>query len=171
MNSRSTTPLALAALAISLLSIALIREVAPKFVWNGSQSAPPGLYRIRAERPRIGDLTLVAPPDSVRTFIEERGYLPPDTSLIKRVAALEGDEICREGTRILIDKVVVAYARLEDSEGRVMPQWVGCFTLKRDEVFLLNDHESSLDGRYFGATNHASVIGVAAPVWTFSPGN
>ncbi|MGE0409859.1 MAG: S26 family signal peptidase, partial [Amphiplicatus sp.] len=43
--------------------------------------------------------------------------------------------------------------------------WSGCFTLRSDEIFLLNDPENSLDGRYFGATELNDVIGVARAVW------
>jgi conjugative transfer signal peptidase TraF len=149
------------------LIAAMTVDFAPRLVWNGSASAPLGLYLIEDRDLRIGDYALVEPPEIFRKLIAERGYLPPDTPLIKRVAALSGAEICCEETRILIDNVFVAYVQLEDSAGRELPRWHGCFALKRDEIFLLNDHEKSLDGRYFGATNMHNTIGAAIPVWTW----
>ncbi|HNR78330.1 MAG TPA: S26 family signal peptidase, partial [Parvularculaceae bacterium] len=76
-----------------------------------------------------------------------------------------GDEICGESGAVFINNVSVADAQIFDSIGREMPAWSGCFTLQSDEIFLLNDPENSLDGRYFGATKTVYVIGVARPVW------
>jgi len=157
--------LAASAIPIGLLSIAMAITFSPKFVWNASESAPIGLYYINHRQPVLGEYALIRPSNSVAIFIEDRGYLPPDTPLIKRIAALPGDEICRDSEAILINKIHVTEAQETDTLGREMPQWSGCFTLKKDEVFLLNDHLRSLDGRYFGAANLIDVIGVAVPVW------
>lgn len=126
------------------------------------------VYRIEFRAVRAGDFAFVEPTDGVRALIEERGYLPPDTSLIKRVAALSGAQICREQTRILIDGVIVARALLTNSQGRPTSEWSGCFTLRSDQVFLLNDHQKFVDGRYFGAMTREDVIDSAAPIWTFA---
>jgi len=149
--------------ALLLLSFASAVKVSPKLVWNATQSAPIGLYRIEPRTPKLGDYVLVSPSKTLAEFIEERQYLPPDTPLIKRVAAITGDEICREYEAIFINKTHVADALLFDSRDREMPQWSGCFTLKINEIFLLNAHEKSLDGRYFGATKRNEIIGVAIP--------
>ena len=37
--------------------------------------------------------------------------------------------------------------------------------LMRGEIFLLNDHPRSLDGRYFGVTDDALVMGRAHLLW------
>jgi type IV secretory pathway protease TraF len=37
--------------------------------------------------------------------------------------------------------------------------------LNEREIFLLNDNPRSLDGRYFGATDRAFVIGRAQFLW------
>lgn len=152
-------------ISIGLLLIAMAVAFPPKLVWNASESAPVGLYLIRNRPPVLGEFALIVPSELVAAFIEERGYLPPETPLIKRIAALSGDEICRDGKAIFINKIHVADTQKTDSLGRDMPRWNGCFTLKSGEVFLLNDHEKSLDGRYFGATKLNDVIGVAVPLW------
>lgn len=158
--------LAVSGAGIAAISVAGFADFAPVLVWNASASAPIGLYRMEWDRsPEIGDFVLVDPDESLKKFIAGRGYLPKDIPLLKRVAALEGDEICREGEAIFINETRVADALNFDSRGRKMLSWSGCFTLKLGEVFLLNDPENSLDGRYFGATELEAVIGVAREVW------
>ena len=157
--------LSVSGISVAAIGIASLGSFPTKLVWNGSASAAVGLYRVEKRDPELGDYALVKPNERLAQFIFGRGYLPPDVPLLKRIAALPGDEICRENERIFINKIVVAEALLTDSFGRKMPEWSGCFTLKSDEVFLLNAPEKSLDGRYFGATKRADIIGIAAPIW------
>lgn len=157
--------LGVTSISVAVIGIASAVTFAPKYVWNASASALIGLYRIDSGAPAIGDLVLVKPGETLGQFITERGYLPPEIPLLKRVAALPGDEICRENEAVFINNKHVADALMTDSSGRKMPQWSGCFTLKSGEVFLLNVPEKSLDGRYFGATNAAQIIGIATPIW------
>ncbi len=157
--------IAVSSAAIGALALASVVNFAPGFVWNASASAPIGLYRIeRSNRPEVGDFVLIRPDEILAEFIAERGYLPENIPLLKRIAAVPGDEICRESQAIFINNVRVADAQIFDSFGREMPAWSGCFTLQSSEIFLLNDPERSLDGRYFGATAAADVIGIARAV-------
>ncbi len=165
MKNFRLVPLAVGAFSIAALGLAMAHEFTPRLVWNASASAPIGLYRIKvATRPRIGEFVLVKPEPALEKFIADRGYLPRKIPLIKQVAALPGDEICRQNQAISVAKIHVAHALFSDSIGRKMPIWSGCFRLKPDEVFLLNPHEKSLDGRYFGATKLTGVVGVAVPI-------
>jgi conjugative transfer signal peptidase TraF len=158
--------LAVSGAGVAAITLAGLTDFAPVLVWNASASAPIGLYRIeRNAPPEIGDFVLVTPDERLGKFIAERAYLPENIPLLKRVAAVPGDEICRESGAVLINKTHVADALNFDSLGRGIPAWSGCFTLRSDEIFLLNDPERSLDGRYFGATKTVDVIGVARPVW------
>jgi conjugative transfer signal peptidase TraF len=156
--------IAISAVAVGALAMASANDFAPMLVFNASASAPIGLYRIDNRAPELGEFALVLPDEKLEQFLARRGYLPENIPLIKRVAALPGDEICREAQAIFINETRVADARIRDSLGRTLPQWRGCFTLQSDEIFLLNDHEDSLDGRYFGATAAADVIGAARAV-------
>lgn len=81
--------------------------------------------------------------------------------MIKQVAGVVGDEICRKGTLISINGRPAASALAQDSLDRSLPVWQGCHTLKDSEVFLLNPHPRSLDGRYFGMTETSDLDGVA----------
>ncbi|WP_292532924.1 S26 family signal peptidase [Methylocystis sp.] len=140
----------------------------PLVVWNASASVPVGLYAVRP----IGDLTVTdlvvaRPPESLADWLAERSYLPKGAPLIKRVAGLPGQKICRDGLAVSVDGIVMTQAREQDHAGRPLPVWKGCFTLLFGEVFLLNwDEPASLDGRYFGAFPINAVIGRAAPLWT-----
>lgn len=81
--------------------------------------------------------------------------------MIKQVSGVVGDEICRHGTQISINGTLVAEALAQDTLDRSLPVWQGCHTLKDSEVFLLNPHSRSLDGRYFGVTKTSDLDGVA----------
>lgn len=91
-----------------------------------------------------------------------------DTLLLETgLAALPGAEICREDLDVFIDKKHVATALMSDEQGRKMPSWSGCVVVQDDEVFLLNAHPRSLDGRYFGVTKAQEVDGVAVLVFSW----
>jgi len=162
---RGIIVVASASIAIASLAFAALNQFTLRLVWNASPSAPIGLYRIDDRAAKIGEFVLVEPSGMAAELLAEREYLPSGTPLIKRIAALTGEEICRRNEHIFINNMYVATALLTDSKGRKMPQWSGCFTLKEDEIFLLNAHEKSLDGRYFGATKTSVVIGVTIPVF------
>ena len=164
-ESRRRLVLGASAIAVAAIGIASFVSFTPILIWNASASAPIGLYRIEKRVPNLGEFVLVEPDERLAEFVAVRGYLPPEIPLLKRISALPSDEICRESVRVFINKIAVAEALLIDSFGRKMPEWSGCLTLKSDEVFLLNASKRSLDGRYFGATKRADIIGIAVPIW------
>ena len=137
-------------------------------IWNRTSSAPEGLYRLTAKPLEVGQWVLVSDGSEHVVWAQQRGYVGPDWPLLKRVAAIEDAEICRHGDEILINGMHVADALEADDLGREMPQWSGCHVLENGEVFLLNDHPRSLDGRYFGPTRTDSLEGVAVPLFISS---
>lgn len=166
MKRRRCHPaLVVGGVSIAALGLVSVAAFTPSLVWNASASAALGLYLIENRAPKQGDFVLVKPDDSLESLIAERGYLPKNIPLLKRVAALPGAEICRKGEGVFIDELQVAEALLFDSQGRKLPVWEGCFSLSARQIFLLNDPKNSLDGRYFGATERDDVIGVAVPVF------
>jgi type IV secretory pathway protease TraF len=107
------------------------------------------------------------PPEPLANWLAARGYLPKGALLIKRIAALPGQKICRADLTISVDGSAIAEANAHDHAGRDLPRWSGCFTLKPGDVFLLNwDHPSSLDRRYFGALPAGTIVGRAQPIRT-----
>ena len=151
-------PLVWAAVSVLALGLAGTDRLPEKLVYNGSASAPKGFYWLDGGPPMRGDYVLVRVPQAVRTLVAERGYLPAEMPLIKRVVAMAGDKICHEGTRILINGRAVAMAKSADDLGRQLPRWRGCRRLDQGEIFLLQDHPDSFDGRYFGPVDRALVI-------------
>lgn len=156
-------------LAIGALSFV---SITPKLIWNASASAPVGLYTIRPpDRLEVLDLVAVAPPEPLEQFLDQRGYLPSGVPLLKRVAALPGQRVCRRGDTVTVDGIAMASAREHDRLGRALPVWAGCRRVAQDEVFLMNwEHPDSLDGRYFGPLPASSVIGRAIPLYTDEDG-
>ncbi len=140
----------------------------PRLIWNASASVPVGLYAVRPEIARKrDDLVVVAPPSPLADFLAEGGYLPRGVPLLKRIAAVGGQRVCRTGRVVTIDGTTIATALDRDRRGRLLPQWSGCLTLTPHQVLLLNrDVPDSLDGRYFGPLPTSTIVGQAHPIWT-----
>jgi Type IV secretory pathway, protease TraF len=152
-----------AALGFSVLAVV---SPGPKFIWNASASVPVGLYVLNpADRPHVGDLLAVRPPKPLAAFLDQRRYLPIGVPMLKHVAAVSGQKICRHGRAILIDGKYVAEAQECDRFGRPLPAWQGCRVIADSDVFLLNAHRDSLDGRYFGPIATHTIIGHATPLY------
>ncbi|MFN5525962.1 S26 family signal peptidase [Bradyrhizobium sp.] len=144
-----------------------------KLMWNASASAPIGFYTIDFDGPfEVADLVAVDVPEVLAIFLDERGYLPKGVPLMKRILAVSGQTVCRAGLGITVDGVEVGAALERDRAGRVLPVWQGCRRVHTGEVFLMNWQVSdSLDGRYFGLTSTAPIIGRAVPLWTDEDGD
>ncbi len=148
-------------------------HITPRLIWNASASTPVGLYAI-AQSPRleVTDLVAVNAPDPLASFLAERGYLPRGVPLMKRVAALPGQQVCRTGARVTIDGITMGDALTRDRLGRDLPIWQGCRRIAGNEIFLMNwSVEDSLDGRYFGPVSVGSIIGRATPLYTDEDGD
>ena len=162
----------LATIVMTFGAVALVMstmgEATPAYIWNVSKSVPIGLYQLQpAGRLAVTELVAVRPPEPLATFLDLNGYLPIGVPMLKRVLALPGQTVCREGLTISVDAIEMGDAKARDGRGRPLPAWQGCCVVGADELFLMNwQSEDSLDGRYFGLVPHASVIGKALPVWT-----
>ncbi|MFC7701898.1 S26 family signal peptidase [Bradyrhizobium sp. GCM10028915] len=147
----------------------IVQEPLPLYIWNASASVPIGLYRLRpAEHFLVTELVAVQPPEPLATFLDLNGYLPIGVPMLKRVLALSGQTVCRNGFAISVDTIAVGEARDRDGRGRPLPKWQGCHVVGDGELFLMNwQSDESLDGRYFGFLPESAVIGRALPVWTW----
>ncbi|MGB3469285.1 MAG: S26 family signal peptidase [Erythrobacter sp.] len=168
---RRTMILAGGVVAATLLSAAL--PLSRILIWNVTQSVPTGLYHIRGKASlHVGERVAIDPPSRLRTILAEGGYLPHGVPLLKEVAALSGDRVCRSGPTITINGERAGEARTLDSQSRPLPTWQGCQTIAADEIFVMNRRApESFDGRYFGPIVLADVIGRASPVWTDEAGD
>ncbi|HHY51469.1 MAG TPA: S26 family signal peptidase, partial [Alphaproteobacteria bacterium] len=127
-----------------------------------------GLYSIEPERsPEVTDLVAVRAPEPLASFLADGGYLPRGVPLLKRVAALPGQRVCRTALAITVDDVPMGDALDRDRRGRPLPIWQGCRLVENGELFLMNwQVRDSLDGRYFGPLPAIAVIGRATPLYT-----
>jgi conjugative transfer signal peptidase TraF len=167
VTSRSTTLIAItgAAMLMALIS----SKPAPVLVWNASESAPIGLYYVQSAGVLfVTMLVLAMPPEPLASSLAQGGYLPRGVPLLKRIAALPGQSVCRHELTISVDGVNIGAARERDRRGRALPVWRGCRTIADDEVFLMTwDERASLDSRYFGPIPKSAIIGRAELLWTF----
>jgi conjugative transfer signal peptidase TraF len=166
-NTRSRN-VAIIASVIAFVGLATPLSKTPRLIWNATASAPVGLYEVRSQATFArGELVLIRPPQWVRLFAAVRGYLPDTVPMAKRIAAQNGDIVCRERNAITINNRYVAHALLADGEGRTLPTWSGCRRLGKDEIFLLMDSvRASFDSRYFGPVPTTAIIGKLVPIWT-----
>jgi conjugative transfer signal peptidase TraF len=150
-----------------VLVLSTMRETTPAFIWNASNSVPIGLYRVQpVGRPAVTELVAIRPPEPLATFLDLNGYLPIGVPMLKRVLALPGQKVCRNGLTISVDRIDVGAALSRDGRGRPLPVWQGCSVVGADQIFLMNwQSKDSLDGRYFGFVPNSSVIGRALSVW------
>lgn len=138
----------------------------PILIWNVSESAPLGLYRVDTpKRLVVGDMVAARVPRPWRQFAGARHYVPVNVPLIKRIAAIGGDRVCATGPTLFVNGAVAAQRRRHDGAGRTMPAWSGCVTLRRDQYLLLMPAAASFDGRYFGPTRSLDLLGRARLLW------
>jgi conjugative transfer signal peptidase TraF len=158
---------ALAGLAGAALALPLALVPAPWLVWNASASVPLGLYRVGTRAPlEPGDTVVAWLPPAARALAGHRGYLPVAVPAVKRVAATAGARVCARGANVAIDGRLVATRLAADRRGRPLTWWNGCRTLAPGEIFLLVPQSAdSFDGRYFGPSRAADVIGRAYLLW------
>ena len=166
MNARCATIFTTVVVAVLLLST--VGGVTPHYIWNASNSVPVGLYRLQpATTLTVAELVAVQPPDLLAAFLDLNGYLPIGVPMLKRVLALPGQTICRNGLTIAVDGIDLGQAQERDTRGRRLPAWHGCRVIADGDVFVMNwQSTDSLDSRYFGPLPVSAVIGRAVPVWT-----
>lgn len=138
-----------------------------RVVYNASDSVPIGWYRVTPLETDptavpVDSIVLIDLPTDIATLADQRGYLPLDIPLLKRVGAVPPQHVCIEGGSVHIDGVPVAQVLLADAQAHPLPSWTQCRQLRDGELFLLSTTNSgSFDSRYFGPVSVESVIGVA----------
>jgi len=161
---------------LAVLSGVLVAAIAipttthtPRLVYNASGSAPIGFYRVENRPPSRGDIAVVRPSKTLETMLVTRGLLPPGIPLLKRVAAIGGDQVCRSGGVVSVNGETAAEVLERDLQGRPLPFWEGCLRLFDGQFFLIQPHPYSFDSRYFGPVSECDVVGIAQPLWTWNP--
>jgi type IV secretory pathway protease TraF len=129
---------------------------------NVSPSLPYGLYRlhrVEASALRPGMLVIAHVP----------GWTPWLRPLLKPVAAVAGEWVCRAGQHLRIHGTDygVVYDRWR---GAPLPSAVAedsCVMVPSGQIFLASPAPQSLDSRYVGPIDVASVRWIATPLWTW----
>ncbi len=140
----------------------------PPVIINETPSMAEGAYvRVGAVADvKRGDIIAMPMNSAARIYLVNKLGYPKDTMLIKRVTGLSGDLVCRQDSVVTINKRTLVAAR-SDRQGNLLPAWNGCRSLSTGEVFLLGDHPSSFDSRYFGPVLRNELVGIyrAAITW------
>jgi type IV secretory pathway protease TraF len=126
-----------------------------------------GLYMVAQGAIRRDDLLVTSLPREMEVLAASHAILAPGAPVLKPIAALAGDRVCRVGSVVSINRRFAAIARTLDAHGRHLPSWRGCRLLSRSQVFLLASHPNSFDSRYWGPVDARLARGIARPLLTF----
>ena len=137
-------------------------------VWNVTPSTPIGFYIVTQAMPERGDLVVTRLPPGMEALAVSRSMLSANTPVLKPIAALAGDLVCRFGSTVTINGRFAAMARQLDRHGRTLPIWRGCRRLSVSQVFILAGHPDSFDSRYYGPLDAHRARGVAHPLFIFA---
>lgn len=155
----------LCCIALSL-TVSLFRQ--PLLIWNTTSSLPKGFYRITPGY-GVGDIVAFDIPENFRSLVQERGWIPLYDRLLKRIVGRAGDVICIKEGVISLNGETFGKNSPADSLGRPMPQLEGCHTVQAGHVWvMLKDNPLSLDSRYFGQVDEATIVGKARLVWGYN---
>jgi type IV secretory pathway protease TraF len=161
--------IAATALATTVVTVVIATIASPPpslLLWNATASVAVGLYVVTCTTPKRGDLLAIGLPPALEAFAVSRAILSPNTPILKPVAAVAGDRVCRFGSAVTINGRSVATARWLDRYSRSLPIWQGCQRLSRFQVFLLAPHPHSFDSRYFGPLHLHLARGVVHALLT-----
>jgi conjugative transfer signal peptidase TraF len=169
--ARHHRPFAVLACLLIVVTASLMttKSPIPLIVYNASGSAPIGWYRIEYRAPSRGDVVVIRPSGTLQPLLATHAFLPPGIPLLKRVAGVGGDRVCRSAGVVFVNAEPIAEALERDQNGNPLPVWEGCFTLFEGQFFVVQPHPFSFDSRYFGPVSECQIIGVAHPIWTSNP--
>lgn len=162
-------PLIYSVLIVCLLAVVCVLFASRKLVRNSTDSLPHGIYYVsKKDTYSRGDIVSFPVPEEVGGMVIDRGWLKEGGVLLKKIAALPGDEVCVEGSTLTINSEPKAGIKSVDSQGRPLPKYESCGPLGKDEIFLLHpEDEESFDSRYFGPVATKEIKGAAKPLWIF----
>jgi len=135
---------------------------------NTSPSMPRGLYLQRhVETIRYGMRVLIQLPQALETFMVQRGYLAAPMPITKTVEGMPGEEVCVTEAGVHVqDRRLDEPLATVDSQGRALPQWLGCHVLGTKEYFVVNREDAhSFDSRYFGPVTRDQIVGEMIFLW------
>lgn len=133
----------------------------PHVLLNTTPSEPPGLYVRSAAPPAVGQLVVFHAPAEAKRYINSAIPSLRHGTVLKAVAAGEGDRVCTTSGRLVINGRDRAAIAQTDHQGRTLPHWVACRVLAPEELFVFSDRvANSFDSRYFGPVRRDQLVGV-----------
>lgn len=154
---------------VALFSCAAVTAAVSKTVgfdmkFNPSPSLPRGWYLRSSEPIERGSLVWFRLPAVMDEYVASlpgmtAWYGEPENGLLKPVAAIAGDTICRDGLAFSINGRVVGTALQSGPSGWPLPVWSGCRLLAVSEIAVFSDRiPDSNDSRYYGAIAASAAV-------------
>ena len=143
-------------------------KFSPILYYNQSASIPKGLYYSTSYDGTIekGDIVVFNPPPDVAQFAFERGYLPHNYPMMKKVAATGGDEVLSTKDTFFAAGICLGPISPVDSDGRELkPYPYNHYIVKDNEIIVVGTHEKSWDSRYYGPIPTDRVITKVKPLY------
>lgn len=154
--------------ALLLAQSAGIFSFLPKiFIWNGSASAPVGLYvKVSSENLALDDFVLVKTGNKLDPISELFPTKP--TYLLKHIELLPGERYRVDGSSVFTERQV--FKRQETSlNGIKLPRLEdGTYLVPDNHYFVANFPEKSYDSRYFGPVAKSDIAEKVVPVLVVS---
>ena len=155
---------AITALSLAGLVASSLVDHDPRLIWNRTESVPKGFYLIQNTPLEHGMLVAYRPTQIEADWLLSRGITGTNWPLLKRLLALEDDIVCWRSGAVSINNKHVGTVL----EGIDLAANEGCVQLGHGDVFLMNAHPRSVDGRYFGIQKTENIIGAATLLWRAS---
>lgn len=168
VHLKSLRPLFFTGLVVG--SIAAVCSVIgqPLIIYNATDSLPHGFYRvIKQQSYERGDLIVFPIPERIRRLVLERGWLKPESYLIKPLAAINGDNVWITCGQVFVNGKSFGTIKKQDRQGLPLPSLVFNDTLSPGKIAVLQCSDDSFDARYFGPIDERQIIGRAVPIWVF----
>ena len=140
----------------------------PLIIYNATDSLLHGFYRvIKQQTYKRGDLIVFPVPERVRRLVIQRGWLKPDSYLIKTVVAIDGDNVWITCGQVFVNGKSFGAIKKKDRQGLPLPSLVFNETLSAGKIAVLQRSDDSFDSRYFGPIDEREIIGRAVPILVF----
>jgi conjugative transfer signal peptidase TraF len=102
------------------------------------------------------------PPENVEKIVHNRKWLVAKKGyLLKPIVAVPGDSVCIENSHFYVNNFDFGEVKSQDREGRWLPDYHFCGTVKPGTFFVGVQAENSFDSRYFGPIKTTQILGVA----------
>lgn len=168
VHLRSFRPLFFTGLVVGFIAAVCSVFAQPLIIYNATDSLPHGFYRvIKQQTYKRGDLIVFPVPEQVRSLVFKRGWLKPDSYLIKPVAAINGDNVWITCGQVFVNGKSFGAIKKKDRQGLPLPSLAFKDKLSAGKIAVFQRSDDSFDSRYFGTIDARQIIGRAVPILVF----